>query len=243
MKRMVVEDCIRLSVFDLGRKGVFSKRCETGWISWTINGVTRRVDFRVLEWPGLAACLRFEDPLIQCSVEVTSTRPYFGGKKHWFLCPLTHNSARCRRRTACLYLPPGQSVFGCRSCYDLTYRSSQTHDKRVSALLQSPLALAAALQSGDRSQNLLGVRAYTRTLYAVATSLESLVAAQRVAADSQGVMHFDITSTSIPQQTASLKISISCDSKANDKKQEFVLPLQPADEKVVSGEKQNPCFE
>lgn len=80
-------------------------------------------------------------------------------------------------------------------------------------------------------------------LYAVGSSLESLVAAQRVAADSQGVMHFDIASTSIPQQTASLKISISCDSKANDKKQEFVLPLQPADEKVVAGEKQNPCFE
>lgn len=31
----------------------------------------------------------------------------------------------CHRRVGCLYLPPGGNYFGCRHCYDLTYRSSQ----------------------------------------------------------------------------------------------------------------------
>jgi hypothetical protein len=80
-------------------------------------------------------------------------------------------------------------------------------------------------------------------IYADGTSSEALLAAQRVAADPQGVMYFDITSTSIPQQTVSLKISISCDSKAKEKKQEFVLPLQPANDQLVASESRNPCFE
>ena len=80
-------------------------------------------------------------------------------------------------------------------------------------------------------------------VYAVGEKSESLLAAQRVAADPQGVMHFDITSTSIPQQTTSLTISISCDFKASEKKQDFVLPLQPANDKFLPSDSQNPCFE
>jgi hypothetical protein len=95
---------------------------------------------------------------------VTTTRPTFGGRRFWFRCPIARDGVHCRRRTGCLYLPPRQSVFGCRLCHGLTYQSSQTHDKRVGALLRNPLALAAALQSTDRAQNLLGIRAYTRAL-------------------------------------------------------------------------------
>ncbi|MBW3599539.1 MAG: hypothetical protein KY475_19980 [Planctomycetes bacterium] len=31
----------------------------------------------------------------------------------------------CQRRAGKLYLPPGAKYFGCRTCHDLTYRSSQ----------------------------------------------------------------------------------------------------------------------
>jgi len=46
----------------------------------------------------------------------------------------------CRRRVAKLYVPPGGHLFGCRHCYDLTYKSSQESDKRVSALKRAMLA-------------------------------------------------------------------------------------------------------
>lgn len=38
------------------------------------------------------------------------------------------------RRVGKVYLPPGGKYFGCRHCYQLSYRSSQESDKRVSAL-------------------------------------------------------------------------------------------------------------
>jgi hypothetical protein len=72
---------------------------------------------------------------------------------------------------------------------------------------------------------------------------ESLLAAQRIAADLQGVLRFDITSTAIPPQTGSIKISIVCDSKSSGKKQDFSLPLQPATDKLIATDNQNPCFE
>ncbi|MGA9471737.1 MAG: hypothetical protein WBV36_04695 [Terriglobales bacterium] len=72
---------------------------------------------------------------------------------------------------------------------------------------------------------------------------ESLLAAQRIGADPQGVLRFDITSTAIPQQTGSIKISIVCDPQSNGKEQEFSLPLQPASDKLITIDSHNPCFE
>ncbi|HEV2121289.1 MAG TPA: MerR family transcriptional regulator [Chloroflexota bacterium] len=50
---------------------------------------------------------------------IVTTRPHFGGKRYWFLCPNVH----CRRRCRILY---GGKYFLCRTCQDLTYVSSQT---------------------------------------------------------------------------------------------------------------------
>lgn len=52
-------------------------------------------------------------------VELTSTRPHFGGLRWWFLCPF------CGQRVGKLHLPPGGRYFGCRTCHDLTYTSCQ----------------------------------------------------------------------------------------------------------------------
>ena len=58
-------------------------------------------------------------------VQLLSTRPNFGGKRWWFACPLQLNAKTCNHRVGKLYLPSGESQFGCRQCHDLTYRSSQ----------------------------------------------------------------------------------------------------------------------
>jgi hypothetical protein len=72
---------------------------------------------------------------------------------------------------------------------------------------------------------------------------ETLLAAQRAAVDPGGVLRFDITSTPIPLQTGSIKISIICDSKSNGRKQDFSVPLQPTSDKLITMDSQNPCFE
>jgi hypothetical protein len=59
-------------------------------------------------------------------VQLTTTPCFFGGKRFWFLCPLSINNAFCGKRVGVLYL--AGKHFGCRICYDLAYESQQeTH--------------------------------------------------------------------------------------------------------------------
>lgn len=63
-----------------------------------------------------------------------------GGTRYLARCPLIVNGVRCSRRVAKLYQPPRSPYFGCRHCHQLTYRSRQAHDRRVSALLRGGVA-------------------------------------------------------------------------------------------------------
>src|SRR5262249_13398702 len=95
-------------------------------------------------------------------VELTTTRPRFGGVRWWFVCPLVVRACPCERRVGKLYLPPGGRYFGCRHCYDLTYHSTQTHDGRVSRLRRNPELLAALmenLQGASVQQLILAMKA------------------------------------------------------------------------------------
>lgn len=51
-------------------------------------------------------------------IPLDTTPCYFGGFRHWFLCP------SCKRRVAILYL---ESSFGCRNCKDVTYTSKKVN--------------------------------------------------------------------------------------------------------------------
>lgn len=74
-------------------------------------------------------------------IELETTPCHFGGRRWWFQCPLPkEDGGRCERRSFKLYLPPGGGYFGCRECYDLTYRSAQeahAFDSVYSRLLRS----------------------------------------------------------------------------------------------------------
>ncbi len=84
-------------------------------------------------------------------VELTTTRPRYGGLRWWFVCPLVVRGCPCKRRVGKLYLPPGGRYFGCRHCYELTYESTQTHDGRVSRLRRNPALLAAMMENLERA--------------------------------------------------------------------------------------------
>lgn len=47
-------------------------------------------------------------------VQLESTPCYFGGQRHWFICP----AKGCKQRVAILY---GGKIFACRHCYNLAY--------------------------------------------------------------------------------------------------------------------------
>ena len=75
-------------------------------------------------------------------VAVATTRPHFGGLRWWLICP------QCGRRCGKLYLPSGARRFACRLCHNLTYTSSQEHDKRLDVFKRaSPEALEAIIRA------------------------------------------------------------------------------------------------
>jgi hypothetical protein len=56
-------------------------------------------------------------------IQLVTTPCHFGGVRFWFICPLVVNGHYCGRRVGKLYLPGSGTYFGCRHCYNLTYRS------------------------------------------------------------------------------------------------------------------------
>jgi hypothetical protein len=96
---------------------------------------------------------------IDLRVRLETTRPNFGGKRWWFLCPLFNHGAPCERRVRKLYRPPSAWYFGCRACQELTYRSAQEHDARVDTLAKDPYAIRAALDGDDHRKALLALKA------------------------------------------------------------------------------------
>jgi hypothetical protein len=70
--------------------------------------------------------------IVEDELSLVSSVPHFGGRRWWWEC-------RCGKTTATLYLPPETGLyFRCRICCDLTYESSQTHDKRVNFYRKDP---------------------------------------------------------------------------------------------------------
>ncbi len=53
----------------------------------------------------------------------------FGGRRWWWICPLTKHGPPGGRRVGKLYLPPDGPAFGCRQCYEVTYTSYQESHK------------------------------------------------------------------------------------------------------------------
>ena len=54
-------------------------------------------------------------------IQLTTTPCNYGGKRYWFICPLNKDGVLCNKRVAMLY--KGGDYFGCRHCYNITYKS------------------------------------------------------------------------------------------------------------------------
>jgi hypothetical protein len=118
--RTTVESCLPLSISEFKEELRGGKRV-TGRLVWS-NGDA--VGFEILQgYSGLAVRLAYTSDGVDCtySIPITATRPNFGGRRFWFLCP----GQGCGRRVGKLYKPRWGRYWLCRHCYNLTYRSSQ----------------------------------------------------------------------------------------------------------------------
>lgn len=161
--RLTVEDCPRfLCAASCHIFGVFTSPLGSSWRAFWIGGEDAplgSIEYHLTQSgpTGLALylrrqCVRLNVIVEQQLIPVGTVRPHLGGKRFWFQCG-------CGKRVGRLYMPPGQQVFRCRHCYNLTYRSAQTHDQRLYDLARDPLGLRTALDSEKSSRALLGVRA------------------------------------------------------------------------------------
>ncbi len=126
-KKIQVEECHQLSIFALKP---FLKTQKKGTINWLAGDrILFSAKFRIiLEANPMSINLQYkirakseESIGVNYSVPLTTTPLPRGGKRYWFICPFVG----CRRRIGILYLPFYGKYFGCRYCYDLTYKSSQ----------------------------------------------------------------------------------------------------------------------
>lgn len=132
--KRTVEGCVVLSMSALTRKHLIHPNLRgTGLISWTKRFTDDEVLSVVFDVDARAAAGRVRlrhttghrTANSEYDIRLTTTWMPRGGVRWWFICPLIVDDCPCGRRMAKLYLPPGGRRFGCRRCYDLTYRSCQ----------------------------------------------------------------------------------------------------------------------
>ncbi len=139
MAKQQAEGSNRLSVFFLKKHGYFDKDLswKSGTITWTYGysenkssiGITmRRDNWNTLDertfiklnythtdhWSGEKADMNFD-------IELTDTPCRYGGKRYWFICPLSKNGQYCGKRVGVIY--GIGKWFGCRHCGNIAYQS------------------------------------------------------------------------------------------------------------------------
>ena len=175
--RFTVEQCHKLTISSLCAGGLFLLPLHSTFtVTWNNSPSPERVELTAQlmqrthsEWV-LIVTQTVTHPLAEAtvsrySIPITRLPCNYGGWRYLFLCPqVLDGRLICRRRVTKLYRPPGQSRFGCRDYFNLTYSSTQQHDKRVDYLAKDLILLQFALRSGNVKLELLGARAYCKVL-------------------------------------------------------------------------------
>jgi len=153
-RKTTVEDCRVLSAARLMRLGMLRSNLHwPGSVTWTNTATGEKVssigfDADTGDDSG-SARLHYtrtgDGEAVDYRVSLTTTALPWGGRRWWFICPLTVGGRYCGRRVGKLYLPPGGRYFGCRHCHDLTYTSCQESHKFDACLaaIGAPMGLSA----------------------------------------------------------------------------------------------------
>jgi hypothetical protein len=140
-RKITVEECLRISSNRWMRLGILrpgSRR--SGSLTWPeADGGNFTVRYKVNtvdSSPSVQLSYSWvwgdssEEQSAHYTVRLTTTQPYFGGMRWWFVCPLGVGGQRCKRRVGKLYLPERARHFGCRHCHRLTYTTCQESHQR-----------------------------------------------------------------------------------------------------------------
>jgi hypothetical protein len=133
-KQRPVDECLQLTIRQLSSdkqwtvgKSYFSRLSWVDGLGELIVSISYHVhmDKQDRLWIRLKYTQINTDRMIDITIGFTQTIMKFGRPRWWFLCPLLKKEEPCERRVGILYLPPGEPFWGCRHCFNLTYRSCQ----------------------------------------------------------------------------------------------------------------------
>lgn len=162
------ESCLNIDLTLFRRRGLLVPgESRTGSVSWSLgdrvrSSISVTADLTNMDSPFVRlSYTAFDKPFVY-AILLASTVPNYGGIRWWFHCPLVIRGIECDRQVRKLYLKG--SYFGCRHCHDLTYKSQQEHDARVSKLMKNPERLRGMIESGDFGVSYLALRAATKLL-------------------------------------------------------------------------------
>ncbi len=139
MGRNLAEQSNALSIFWLKKEGILDCEYKSGVVTWTFgfsenkssigytlvknsdNGNYIQLNYTQTDrWSG-------EKTNLDYRIELTTTPCYFGGKRYWFVCPLSKNGKYCGRRVGVIYNIG--KYYGCRHCGNVAY-SAQAESKK-----------------------------------------------------------------------------------------------------------------
>ncbi|OGN26035.1 MAG: hypothetical protein A2925_04885 [Candidatus Yanofskybacteria bacterium RIFCSPLOWO2_01_FULL_44_22] len=137
MSKSIAEQSSAFSIFWLKRHGYLHKDYSQmgGTITWTYGYSENKssIGFSVMRdnWgtPSERTYVRLnythtdywskEKSDMNYEIQLESTPCRYGGKRYWFICPLTKNGRYCGRRVGVLYCLG--KWFGCRHCGEIAY--------------------------------------------------------------------------------------------------------------------------
>lgn len=123
--RPVIEDGLTLDLNRLIRqKNVSPGAWSRGTLTWSVVDTGERVasisyeaDMTDPDGAWMRLHYKRDDAPYDYKVRLTTTRPNYGGRRWWFVCPSRGT------RAAKLHLPPGGDWFASRQAYGLAYRT------------------------------------------------------------------------------------------------------------------------
>lgn len=127
MNKLIRDKLVKPNVHAYGTLTWTSTRTgeERGNIGYEVN--TRNPDDMWLR-VYYTSTIHGEKHKMDYKIRLTMTTPHYGGKRFWFLCPLTG------KKSSVLHSPPGSKWFASRHAYNLKYSSQSEgpHDRVIS---------------------------------------------------------------------------------------------------------------
>lgn len=143
MSKMIVEQSNALSIFWL-KKFIINGSYKSGIVTWTFGVnkssvgytavITETENYLELKYTHTDRGSGNKEDM-DYKIQLTTSPCKYGGKRYWFICPLSKNGQYCGKRVGVIYSIG--KYFGCRHCGEITY-NSQMQSERYKGFVSIP---------------------------------------------------------------------------------------------------------